>query len=73
MMERLRESKWVYILLSIILAVVFWLYVRAELDPQDSDWIHNIPVEITGSAVLSRQGLTVSLLSAEEVDIQRDC
>jgi len=70
MMERLKESKWVYVLLSIILAVVFWLYVRAELDPQDSDWINNIPVEITGSAVLSRQGLTVSSLSMEKIDIQ---
>lgn len=70
MMERLRESKWVYILLSVVLAVVFWLYVRAELDPQESDWVYNIPVEITGSSVLSRQGLTVASLSTEEVDIQ---
>ncbi len=69
-MERLRESKWVYMLLSILLAVVFWLYVRAELDPPQASWFYNIPVEITGESVLTRQGLTVSALSAEEVSLR---
>ena len=32
MMERLRESRWVYILLSVLLAVVFWLYIRDTED-----------------------------------------
>ena len=33
MMERLRESRWVYILISVLLAVVFWLYIRDTEDP----------------------------------------
>ena len=33
MMGRLRESRWLYVLLSVVLAVMFWLYIRAELDP----------------------------------------
>ena len=32
MMEHIRESKWLNILMSVLLAVLFWLYVRAELD-----------------------------------------
>lgn len=69
-MERLRESKWVYVLLSILLAIVFWLYVRAELDPPQASWFYNVPVQITGESVLTRQGLTVSALSAEEVSLR---
>ena len=34
MMERLRESRWVYILLSVLAeAVVFCLYIRYSEDP----------------------------------------
>ena len=70
MMERLRESRWLYVLLSVVLAVVFWLYIRAELDPVQENWFYNIPVEITGESVLVRQGLTVAGLSVDEVDLR---
>lgn len=70
MMQRLRESKWSYMLLSVILAVLFWFYVRTDLDPADSTWIYNVPVEITGSTVLTRQNLTVADLSVETVSLR---
>lgn len=70
MMERLRESRWVYILLSVLLAIVFWLYVRAEQDPTQTGWFSNVPVELTGSSVLTKQGLTISGLSSETVNLQ---
>ena len=70
MMKQLRESKWLYVLLSVVLAVMFWLYIRAELDPTQENWFYNIPVEITGESVLVRQGLTVAELSADEVDLR---
>lgn len=70
MMERLRESKWVYVLISVALAITFWLYVRAEEDPQDDSWLYNIPVQITGSTVLTRQGLTVADLTADTVNLK---
>lgn len=28
MMERLKESRWLYILVSVLIAVAFWLYIR---------------------------------------------
>ena len=51
MMEHIRESKWLNILMSVLLAVLFWLYVRAELDPSQTSWFYHVPVEITGSTV----------------------
>lgn len=70
MMNRLRESKWAYVLLSVALAVVFWLYVRAVEDPPDSSRLYNIPVHVTGNSVLARQGLTVAELSVDTVDLE---
>lgn len=70
MMDRLRDSKWFYILLSVFLATVFWLYARAEQDPQNDTWLRNIPVQVTGNSVLTRQGLTASQLSADSVDLK---
>ncbi|MEI3141450.1 MAG: hypothetical protein V8S34_07930 [Lawsonibacter sp.] len=59
-----------YVLLSVLLAVLFWLYVRAELDPSQTSWIYHVPVEITGSTVLTSQGLTVAGLSQSTVDLR---
>ena len=70
MMKRLRESKWSYVFMSVVLAVLFWFYVRTDLDPADSTWINNVPVEITGSTVLTRQSLTVADLSSETVSLR---
>ena len=70
MFERLRESRWFYVVLSILLAVMFWLYVRAVMDPDQDATLRNIRVETTGTSVLTRQGLTVSGLSEETVDLK---
>lgn len=69
-MERLRESKWVYVLLSILLAVIFWFYVRVELNPTSPVWFTDIPVVQTGKNVLTQQGLTVAGLSHDRVNIR---
>ena len=70
MMGRLRESRWVYILTSLLLAFVFWLYVRTDQDPDSSAALRNIPVQLTGVNVLTQQGLTVSGLSTETVTLR---
>jgi len=70
MMGRLKESRWVYILLSILLAFLFWMYVRVSVDPLDTTTIRNVRVELTGTNVLTSQGLTVASLSAERVDLR---
>jgi len=70
MMGRLKESRWVYILLSVVLAMVFWMYVRKVEDPRITDTIHNVRVELTGVNVLTSQSLTVSELSHHTVDLR---
>ena len=33
MIQRIQNSKWVFVLISVFLAVIFWMYVRNDLDP----------------------------------------
>ena len=47
-----RDSKWIYVLLSILIATVFWLYVRRTQDPAQDGVIRNIPVTLIGERVL---------------------
>lgn len=68
-MARLKESRWVYILLSVVLAIVFWVYVRASVDPNGVTSIHNVRVETTGTSVLASQGLIISDISPQMVEL----
>lgn len=70
MFERLRESRWFYVVLSVLLAVMFWLYVRAVMDPDQDATLRNVRVETTGASVLTRQGLAVAKLSQDTVDLK---
>ena len=70
MMGRLLEKRWVCILLSILLAIVFWLYVRASVDPEQTTTIHNVRVEMRGTNVLTSQSLTVAGIAPEVVELQ---
>ena len=70
MMGRLKESRWVFVLLSILLAIVFWFYVRATVDPDGTTSIHNVRVETTGANVLTSQGLTISSISPQTVELR---
>ena len=70
MMARLKESRWVYVLLSILLALAFWFYVRASVDPNGTTPIHNVRVEVTGAGVLASQGLAVSEITPQVVEFQ---
>ena len=69
-MAKLRESRWVYVLLSIILSIIFWLYVRASVDPNGVVSIHSVPVETTGTSVLTSQGLAISDISPQMVELR---
>ena len=68
-MKRFTDSKWVYIVLSICLATIFWTYVRSAEDPASDNDIRNIPVVLTGENVLENQGLTIKSVSHETVDL----
>lgn len=70
MMGKLLEKRWVCILLSVLLAIAFWAYVRAAVDPSGTINIHNVRVETTGANVLASQGLAVSEITPQVVELQ---
>lgn len=69
-MGKLLEKRWVCILLSVLLAIAFWAYVRAAVDPSGTINIHNVRVETTGANVLASQGLAVSEITPQVVELQ---
>lgn len=70
MMGRLKESRLLYILPSLVLAVMVWAYVRSAVDPTGVTNINNVRVETTGANVLSSQGLTISDISPQTVTLR---
>lgn len=70
MIERLKESKTFYICLSVLLAILFWLYVREVEDPVMGGTIWNVPVELSGESILASQGLAVADISHDTVDLK---
>lgn len=69
-MGKLLEKRWVCVLLSVLLAIAFWAYVRAAVDPNGTINIHNVRVEATGTSVLASQGLAVSEITPQVVELQ---
>lgn len=69
-MGKLLEKRWVCILLSVLLAIAFWAYVRAAVDPSGTTTIHNVRVETTGANVLASQGLAISEITPQIIELQ---
>ena len=70
MMGKLLEKRWVCVLLSVLLAIAFWAYVRAAVDPNGTTTIHNVRVETAGTNVLTSQGLAVAEISPQVVELE---
>lgn len=68
-MKRMKESKWLYVLLSILIATAFWMSVRAGEDPEMENRVRGIPVTLTGERVLENQSLMVDEISHHEVTL----
>lgn len=68
-MGKLKESKWFYVILSIVLAVALWAYVRVEYDPENSVSLRNLTVTLAGEDTLEARGLLVSSVTPENVSI----
>ncbi|MBO5341000.1 MAG: hypothetical protein J6A62_08395 [Oscillospiraceae bacterium] len=68
-MKSIKESKWLYILISILIASTIWMYVRVGEDPELENRVRDIPVTVSGDRVLENQGLMVDSLSHECVTL----
>ena len=69
-MNNLKESKILYVILSILIAAALWLYVVNEVNPNAGDTIKNVPVNVTGLDVLESRGLMVTRQSTDELDVK---
>lgn len=70
MIDRLKENRTFYICLSVVLAVLFWLYVREVEDPVMDGNVWNVPIELTGESILATQGLAVAEISENTADFK---
>ena len=68
-MKKSIENKWFYILLSVLVAVSVWLYVRLGEDPELEQRARQVPVILSGERVLENQGLMVESVSDMFVDL----
>ena len=60
MVKKITDSKWFYILVSILMAFVLWIYVGKEANPLTTGTLRNVQVVYTGLDVLEERGLMIS-------------
>ncbi|MFI3251122.1 MAG: CdaR family protein [Eubacteriales bacterium] len=68
-MNKTENYKIPYMVLSVFLAFILWLYVIDVEDPDQTFFVRDIPVIITGENILESQGLTITTISQETVDL----
>ena len=64
-----KEHKGIFVVLSVLLAVAFWLYIRTVEDPDTENSYDNIPVQISGENVLEAQGMLITGMSTDRVSL----
>ena len=70
MINRLRESRWFYVLLSILLAVLVWMYIRDVENPTQDHTYYGVEIQLSGERVLEERGLTVASMSQKTVNVK---
>lgn len=58
--KKITDSRWFYILLSILIAFALWVYIGKEANPVNTGTISNVKVVFSGLEVLEEQGLMIS-------------
>lgn len=59
-METAKKNKGLYIVLSVLIAVVLWMYVGKVVNPEIDGVVRNLPVSFVGLDVLEDRGLMIS-------------
>lgn len=60
MWNKIKESKWLYMAIAFLMAVIMWGYVYVEADPAINREIANIPVTISGESILRSRNLIIT-------------
>lgn len=68
-MKPMSQHKLPYMILSVFLAFIFWLYIIDTVDPEQTSTFENVPVILLGENILENQNLTVTSLSDTTVNL----
>ncbi|MBQ3135548.1 MAG: hypothetical protein IJB75_07040 [Oscillospiraceae bacterium] len=68
-MKPIKERKWLYVLLSVLIATTLWLFVRMDEDPEMEKRERYIPVITSGERVLESQGLMIDQMDPSDVTL----
>lgn len=68
-MKPTKERKWVYVLLSVLIATTLWLFVRMDEDPEMENRERGVPVITSGERVLETQGLMIDQVVPADVTL----
>ena len=70
MRTRKKNPKILQVVLAIVIAVAFWLYVINVENPTGTAWLRDLPVQLQGEEVLEENGLMVTDLNKNAVTIR---
>lgn len=70
MIDRLKESKLLYMVLSVLIACVLWLYVVGDVNPDTEMPVRDIPIVLTGQDVLESRGLMLTQQSQQSLNLK---
>ena len=69
-MGKLKNKRWPFIVLSILLACALWLYIRSQGDTDGSKPMSHLPIVFSGEENLESRGLMVSSGAGQTVNIR---
>ncbi len=59
-MGKIKDSKWTYVVLSLLMAAILWFYVTTTLDTEIDDYVRGVQVVFNGEDLLAQRGLMIS-------------
>ena len=69
-MGKLKNKRWPFIVLSILLACALWLYIRSQGDTDGTKPVNHLPIVFSGEENLESRGLMVSEGAGQTVNIR---
>ncbi|MEG1720121.1 MAG: hypothetical protein RR281_00300 [Pseudoflavonifractor sp.] len=65
----MKDSKWLYVVLSVFMAILLWGYVIREANPDQTRTITDIPITFSGADVLASRNLILSAGGEQTMDL----
>lgn len=69
-MEKIKESKWTYAILSVLVAFIMWMYVGSDLNVETTVDLYNVPVVFEGEESLADRMLMITQGGDQTVNLK---